>query len=762
MSLFYLPLRSYLVRGAVPIAMFAAIQFLLCHCPVMAQTIDIGSNEYAFRYTSNPNFGLFFNASAQRYEFLNGSAQPVLGFGANDGRFNTPLEFTNGADYLVPNNRYAFRAKSNPNYGLFFNASNLRYEFRNSSASPVMYLDANDGGMTLAGGLKVGNSSNTEAGTIRWSGSDFEGHDGTDWVSLVQEGVQGPVGPEGPQGPQGAPGVQGPEGPQGPQGPQGLLPPGITDAVPYYNGSNWVVSTSTIRNNGERVSIGGSSDANSRLYVNSQFGSSVNPGVGVAHIYRNGTSTNTGFGTSWNQFQADVAVKGRVNWGNSYSAGVYGTSYLDFNNSAAVLGTNNAGSVFGGLAYKNNSGDLKAGYFQGVVETTDDVEIGGTIFMTGIRVGRAPGTTASTNMVAGFDAMSNNLSGTSNAAFGYWAGNFTNNSQSSSYFGTGAYSNWSQTNVTGLGHNARPTGNHQVRIGNTQNTSIGGFAGWTNLSDGRFKQSIEEDVKGMDFIRKLRPVTYQLKMNELGDFLDEDRLARESEEYRNIVQPLVEKAREERGKIRYTGFIAQEVEEAAREVGFEFSGVDRPEDERDLYGLRYAEFVVPLVKAVQEMDARMKRVEIEDVEELLDRVEELTSENEMKDRRIEALENQMVEVLERLGNLDRDLQGCCFAVGDAKSGQPTGTADAPELGQNIPNPFRESTVIQYYLPENTNGALLRITGLDGRPVKDFQLGNANGRNQVEFHTSGLAAGTYLYSLFVDGELIATKKMMIAR
>jgi len=52
---------------------------------------------------------------------------------------------------------------------------------------------------------------------------------------------------------------------------------------------------------------------------------------------------------------------------------------------------------------------------------------------------------------------------------------------------------------------------------------------------------------------------------------------------------------------RFTGFIAQEVEQAARSVGYDFSGVDTPDNENDYYGLRYAEFVVPLVKAVQEL-----------------------------------------------------------------------------------------------------------------------------------------------------------------
>ena len=49
-----------------------------------------------------------------------------------------------------------------------------------------------------------------------------------------------------------------------------------------------------------------------------------------------------------------------------------------------------------------------------------------------------------------------------------------------------------------------------------------------------------------------------------------------------------------------TGFIAQEVEKAAHEVNYNFSGVGKPKDENGIYSLRYSEFVVPLVKAVQE------------------------------------------------------------------------------------------------------------------------------------------------------------------
>ena len=50
--------------------------------------------------------------------------------------------------------------------------------------------------------------------------------------------------------------------------------------------------------------------------------------------------------------------------------------------------------------------------------------------------------------------------------------------------------------------------------------------------------------------------------------------------------------------------MAQEVEEAAKKLSFEFSGVDKPENKDGLYGLRYDNFIVPLVKAVQELSKK--------------------------------------------------------------------------------------------------------------------------------------------------------------
>ena len=63
--------------------------------------------------------------------------------------------------------------------------------------------------------------------------------------------------------------------------------------------------------------------------------------------------------------------------------------------------------------------------------------------------------------------------------------------------------------------------------------------------------------------------------------------------------------------MRQSGFIAQEVESAVAETGMSFTGVDAPLSEEGMYGLRYSEFVVPLVKAVQEQQEMIRELKAE-------------------------------------------------------------------------------------------------------------------------------------------------------
>ena len=65
----------------------------------------------------------------------------------------------------------------------------------------------------------------------------------------------------------------------------------------------------------------------------------------------------------------------------------------------------------------------------------------------------------------------------------------------------------------------------------------------------------------------------------------------------------------EKEKIIFSGFLAQEVEQAAKAIGYDFSGLDKPANENSFYGLRYAEFVVPLVKAIQEQQQMIQALQ---------------------------------------------------------------------------------------------------------------------------------------------------------
>lgn len=186
--------------------------------------------------------------------------------------------------------------------------------------------------------------------------------------------------------------------------------------------------------------------------------------------------------------------------------------------------------------------------------------------------------------------MHDNTTGSKNIAIGRWALYYNSTNSQNTAIGYRAFSGVStHTNSTAIGYEAEPNASNTVRLGNSSVSSIGGYANWTNISDGRFKTNIRENVAGLDFILKLRPITYNLNMDAIAGFCNTVDSLRNHETEKLKAEEL------------QTGFVAQEVEAAALAVGYDFHGVDKPKNEDCHYGLRYAEFVVPLVKSVQEL-----------------------------------------------------------------------------------------------------------------------------------------------------------------
>src|SRR5687768_16631367 len=80
------------------------------------------------------------------------------------------------------------------------------------------------------------------------------------------------------------------------------------------------------------------------------------------------------------------------------------------------------------------------------------------------------------------------------------------------------------------------------------------------------------------------------------------------------------------------------------------------------------------------------------------------------------------------------------------------------LKQNIPNPFNDKTVISFLIPDNVKQAQIIIYDEMGMLIKRFDI-STKGEGSVTFLSSGLRKGIFTYSLFADGRLVATKKMI---
>jgi len=202
------------------------------------------------------------------------------------------------------------------------------------------------------------------------------------------------------------------------------------------------------------------------------------------------------------------------------------------------------------------------------------------------------------NAALGIGALQNNTTGSVNTAVGYAA--LYSNTIGTNNTGLGYYTEVSANNlfnVTVIGNSAIVNASNKVVIGgNFAGMVIGGYAGWSNLSDGRFKQNIHDNVPGLDFILNLRPVTYTIDLQKLDEHIMQ--LMPDSLKQARMKLKDYSKANEE----EHTGFIAQEVEALADSLGYKFDGINKPQNVTDNYSIVYSQFIMPLVKAVQEQE----------------------------------------------------------------------------------------------------------------------------------------------------------------
>jgi hypothetical protein len=82
------------------------------------------------------------------------------------------------------------------------------------------------------------------------------------------------------------------------------------------------------------------------------------------------------------------------------------------------------------------------------------------------------------------------------------------------------------------------------------------------------------------------------------------------------------------------------------------------------------------------------------------------------------------------------------------------------LYQNNPNPFKEQTVIRFKLANNVQNASICIFDMAGKMLKKIPI--SSEMDNVSVGGYELGEGMFLYSLIANGQVIATKRMVITK
>jgi len=179
------------------------------------------------------------------------------------------------------------------------------------------------------------------------------------------------------------------------------------------------------------------------------------------------------------------------------------------------------------------------------------------------------------------------------------------------YNALGALATYS--NCSGLGASTDVTGNNQVQLGSSTTTTYV-YGTVQNRSDIRDKADVRDTQLGLGFINALRPVDYKwdarddYKPARPEDTTDKAAMAAwvEACNLSNITHDGSKK------RSRYHhGLIAQEVKAVLDAQGIDFGGYQdhSVKDGQDVLTIGYDELIAPLIKAIQELTARVQELE---------------------------------------------------------------------------------------------------------------------------------------------------------
>jgi carbonic anhydrase/acetyltransferase-like protein (isoleucine patch superfamily) len=355
-------------------------------------------------------------------------------------------------------------------------------------------------------------------------------------------GPQGPIGLTGPQGPIGATGAQGPAGsdgavgPQGPAGPQGatgaagLLSSGnAAGNTPYWDGTQWVVNSSNLFNNGSNIGIGTTSpssklqvvgsgpsgDRNNMLRIESNNNASLtlkntnaNAGGGEYQLFASSSPSNSALGAgslaiyydhpSNSAYRFSINTAGNVGIGtgmptekldvagNVKASGTLTSGTVTYPNTHGtanqVLSTTGSGTLAwttpssggSGVPYTGATGAVNLGAYN---LTVNEVTIGsGKVGTSGSSSNTIVGgagvnrtfTSVVSNTAIGYNTLSSSTPGSSNTVVGAWA-LVSNTGAENSALGVGAL----ERNLAGRDNTAIGYYSLRNNLTGSKNTALG-------------------------------------------------------------------------------------------------------------------------------------------------------------------------------------------------------------------------------------------------------------------------------------------------
>jgi len=378
----------------------------------------------------------------------------------------------------------------------------------------------------------------------------------------------------------------------------------VNDVVPgfYYNdgtqwnqvsnsvGGDWLITGNSSTNpsvnflgttDNQSLSFGTDNRVNHALETNGTL-SVFRPTTSSVHIGENVGNSGNG---SVNVFiGANTAVS---NGAGDRSTALGANSYI-----SNTSGGNN--NVIGAYAMRANTGrehSIAIGY-NALEDSNGDrnVAIGN---YASLNV-----TNSTRNFSIGGNALSSNTTGDDNTAVGFNALSGLTTEDFNTAVGYNSYTTGNYRNANVIGYNAIADADNIVHLGNTSITTISGQVNFTTYSDKRIKTNIREDVIGTEFISKLRPVTYNFDLDKQNELLNIEDLSNSPSKY-------------DIENIKFSGFIAQEIEKAAIASNYNFNGLKKPEKDQKLYMVTYTQFIMPLVKTIKEQQERLKEIKKE-------------------------------------------------------------------------------------------------------------------------------------------------------